>query len=223
MSNHSRRPVSSRPSGGVRPVTTKKVLEEFLGYDGWSLDVRKSDGVQYDTPATCTSYYAVTEIDVNGETVTVEMLLENAYPGDKRDWAGMFADWQRGHENAKTQARNVALKPDGYRAGGVSSMMINENRYFRVTKEIMVAVRGDLQATNEWLGRHRVHRAARDKFRLQPGDEIHVLLGGTFIITEDGESIETFRDLGLPTNIDLDFNEEITKAEATSPTGGYRA
>ena len=79
MSNASRRAVSSRPSGGERPVATKADLVEFLGYEGWTLNTQS---FQSGFGSTGLSYYAV-----KGDT---ELLLDNAYPGDRRDWQGMW-------------------------------------------------------------------------------------------------------------------------------------
>jgi hypothetical protein len=85
MSNHSRRPTSSRPSGGELPVTTRKELVVRLVEAGFSFTGRKRNHGHWNE---CTEYMAN-----DGSTTLV---LAVAMTGERRDWADMWSAFKEG-------------------------------------------------------------------------------------------------------------------------------
>lgn len=83
MSNHSRRPVSSRPSGGVLPCDTQKELKDRLAEEGYTLfSMRKNVGNWNESR------------DWFAKKGLREFWLENTSKGDRPDWAVMWSTFQ---------------------------------------------------------------------------------------------------------------------------------
>lgn len=90
MSNWSRRPISSRPSGGVLPCSTRKELERRLAEEGRKLVLVRSNHGQWNDQ---TTYYAVFGDDSNPDNW---FLLDSAFKGERRDWDGMWSHFMTG-------------------------------------------------------------------------------------------------------------------------------
>lgn len=63
----------------MNPITSKRVLEEYMHEDGYRLDTRKAPGV-----GAPLQYFA------QGGPENNRFLLDNAYPGDTRNWEAMY-------------------------------------------------------------------------------------------------------------------------------------
>lgn len=84
MSNWSRRPISSRPSGGVLPCDTQRELKSRLAEEGYKLvSVRRNVGNWNESR----DFYARKGLR--------EMWLENTSKGERPDWEVMWSEFQR--------------------------------------------------------------------------------------------------------------------------------
>lgn len=84
MSNYSRRPISSRPSGGILPCDTQRELKDRLAEDGYTLKSTKRNVGDWNESR---DFYAV-----RGDR---ELYLDNASKGDRPDWQYMWDEFQR--------------------------------------------------------------------------------------------------------------------------------
>lgn len=66
-----------------------------------------------------------------------------------------------------------------------------KNHYYRVTNPFTVwAMTGKHLPTGAWYGASQIHIAETQVLRLTAGDQVHALVGGTFVITKSGEVFE---------------------------------
>jgi hypothetical protein len=107
-----------------------------------------------------------------------------------------------------------------------------ENRYYAVVEPFTVEVRVGVAGTNIYLGRIQPLQDLYQTVALRPGDELHLLVGGDFLV-RDGASLmfDTRRHMAhevllhpAPFDPDLPWGSlaEISRDAARRPAGGYR-
>jgi len=84
MSNWSRRPISSRPSGGILPCDTQRELKSRLAEEGYKLVSYRKNVGQWNESR-----------DFWARKGMREMMLDNAMKGDRPDWEYMWAEFQK--------------------------------------------------------------------------------------------------------------------------------
>lgn len=84
MSNHSRRPVSSRPSGGELPCDSKAELVSRLKAEGFKLVSRRKNVGNWNESR---DWFATDD----GQN---ELWLENTSKGDRPDWSVMWKTFE---------------------------------------------------------------------------------------------------------------------------------
>lgn len=68
------------------------------------------------------------------------------------------------------------------------------NRYYLVSQRVTVAALTGYRPSNVFYGASRAHFPVYDLTLAEPGDEVHDLVGGRFLVRQGGEVVE----LGVP-------------------------
>jgi hypothetical protein len=68
--------------------------------------------------------------------------------------------------------------------------MIGANRYFRVRRQFPLEAKVGARPSNVWIGASQVLQTTYATVTAKRGEEVHQLVGGTFLVRRSGEVLE---------------------------------